>query len=314
MSAPTALRRSRLAAPPHAAWPLVAHSRFIADYLGAQWPDAALDTGTTLHGHDRDGAALTLQVRVAEPPTGLTLILRGSTGVQALHLALAAREAGSQLTITHEAVADGDAAVADDRSDMGNGASAAREDDADAPTASVDAALIALLSAPLPAALRSASVTDAAALSAAQAFLADTAHAIEALLDRMAATQGYAQPGPTAFSLAAHVWHLADVEQWGWSQRLPRALAEQAPVLAGVDGDRLAIERRYQQRPWRGAARRFIRLRRQSLQALARFDTTMLARPLHFGGARITAGDLLAAMVAHDHEHRGEMAALWPPA
>ena len=29
-------------------------------------------------------------------------------------------------------------------------------------------------------------------------------------------------------------------------------------VLPGVDGDRLALERRYAQRPWRGAARRFV--------------------------------------------------------
>jgi hypothetical protein len=290
MNSPTAVRRSRLAAAPALAWPHVAHSRFIAAYCGAQWPDAALDHATVLHGRDRDGHALTLQVAAAEPPAGLSLILRGSTGAHALHLALAACEGGSRLTITHEPLA-------------GDGPAQAPAD-----------TLAALLAAPLPSALRVAAVADAEALAAAQAYLAGTAHAVDALRVAMAPSQGYAQPARGGFSLAAQVWHLADVEEFGWSQRLRRMLAEHEPVLEGVDGDRLAVERRYQQRPWRGAALRFVRLRRVSLQVLARFDAAVLARPLQFGGTRINAGELLAAMLAHDHEHRLEMAALWPPA
>ena len=290
MNAPTAVRCSRLAAPPATAWAHVAHGRFLADYLGAQLPAVALDRGTLLHGQDRDGNALTLQVDALAAPAGLTLILRGSTGAQALHLALAACEGGSRLTITHEALAEDDGAA---------------HHTADA--------LSLLLAAPLPAVLHGPVVSDAPTLAAAHAYLADSARAIALLRAAMAPDQGYHQPAPDRFSLAAHVWHLADVEEFGWSQRLPRALAEQEPVLAGVDGDRLAIERRYQQRPWRAAALRFTRLRQLSLRSLARFDAAALARPLHFGGSRISAGQLLAAMLAHDHEHRLEMAALWPP-
>ena len=290
MTAPTAVRRSHLAAPPAAAWPHIAHGRFLADYLGAQLPAVALKGAMLLHGHDRDGSAFTLQVDALAAPAGLTLILRGSTGAQALHLALAACEGGSRLTITHEALAD-DHGAADDAAH----------------------ALVRLLAAPLPAALHGAAVSDAQALAAAQAYLADSARAITLLRTAMAPHQGYDQPALDRFSLAAQVWHLADVEEFGWSLRLQRALVEHEPVLAGVDGDRLAIERRYQQRPWRGAAQRFVRLRQRSLQALAAFDAAVLARPLHFGGTRSSAGELLAAMVAHDHEHRLEMAALWPP-
>lgn len=290
MTTPTAVRRSHLDAPPAVVWPLVAHGRFLADYLGAQLPAAPLDAATVLHGSDHDGRALTVQVGAFAPPAGLTLILRGSTGAQALHLVLAACDGGSRLTITHEALAD-------------NHHTAGRAADA----------LSLLLAAPLPAAGSGPAVSDAPALAAAQAYLADSARAITMLRAAMAPDQGYHQPAPDRFSLAAHVWHLADVEEFGWSQRLPRALTEQEPVLAGVDGDRLAIERRYQQRPWRAAALRFTRLRKRSLQALARFDAAALARPLHFGGSRISAGQLLAAMLAHDHEHRLEMAALWPP-
>lgn len=290
MTAPTAVRRSRLAAPPARAWPHVAHGRFLADYLGAQVPALALDSGALLHGHDRDGQPLTLQVDALAPPAGLTLILRGSTGTQRLHLALAACEGGSQLTITHEALAD-------DRN------ATARPHDP----------LAALLAAPLPAALRGPAISDPQALATAQAYLANSARAVTLLRAAMAPGEGYRQPAPDRFSLAAHLWHLADVEEFGWSVRLPRALLEHEPVLAGVDGDRLAIERRYQQRPWRGAALRFMRLRQRSLQTLAHFDAAALARPLQFGGARISAGQLIAAMLAHDHEHRLEMATLWPP-
>ena len=299
MNSPTAVRRSRLAAAPALAWPHVAHSRFIGAYLGAQWPDAMLDHGTTLlHGCDRDGHALTLQVAAADPPAGLSLILRGSTGTQALHLALADCEGGSRLTITHEPVADDDAPL---------------RLDTDTSTSTSPDTPAALLAAPLPAVLRVAAVADAAALAAAQAYLAGTARAVDALRRAMAPAQGYDLPVGGGFSLAAHVWHLADLEAFGWSQRLTRVLADHEPVLDGVDGDRLAVERRYQQRPWRGAARRFVRLRRASLQALARFDAAVLARPLQFSGTRISAGGLLAAMLAHDHEHRLAMAALWPP-
>jgi hypothetical protein len=290
MTAPTAVRRSRLAAPPAAAWPHIAHGRFLADYLRAQLPAQALEQDTLLHGRDSDGHALTVKVDALAAPAGLTLILRGSTGTQRLHLALAACEGGSQLTITHEALSE------EDRG----------------PDHPIDP-LAALLAAPLPAALRGPAVGDPQALAAAQVYLSDSARAVTLLRAAMAADQGYRQPAPDRFSLAAHLWHLADVEEFGWSIRLPRALAEHEPVLAGVDGDRLAVERRYQQRPWRGAAQRFTRLRQRSLQTLARFDATALARPLQFGGARISAGQLIAAMLAHDHEHRLEMAALWPP-
>lgn len=290
MTAPSAVRQSHLTVPPAAAWPHVAHGRFLADYLGAQLPAVALAPAALLHGQDRAGSPITLQVHAFSAPTGLTLILRGSTGSQVLHLTLAASEGGCRLTITHEPLTA----------------------ELDAADGAADA-LARLFAAPLPAALRGTRVGDTAALAAAHAYLADSARAITLLRAAMAPDQGYHQPAPDRFSLAAHVWHLADVEEFGWSLRLPRALQEHEPVLAGVDGDRLAIERRYQQRPWRAAAQRFVRLRGRSLQALARFDAASLARPLHFGGARISAGQLLAAMLAHDHEHRLEMAALWPP-
>lgn len=170
------------------------------------------------------------------------------------------------------------------------------------------------LAAALPAGLQAGLPCDAAALQAATAYLAGTADLVARLRLAMAPRQGYAQPAGGGFSLVQHLWHLADVEQHGWSQRFLLLRSAARPVLPGVDGDRLAVEGRYQQRPWRAAAARFIRLRRHSLAALQRCDLAVLRRPVLFGGQPAIGADVLAAMLAHDHEHRAEMAALWPPA
>jgi len=168
--------------------------------------------------------------------------------------------------------------------------------------------IAALLAAAAPTPSRVATLQ---ALSEARAYLAGTADAVRALAAALPATAGYALPAGGGFSLGAQLWHLADIEELGWVPRFERVLAETRPRLPGVDGDRLAVERRYQERPWRGAARRFVAQRGRSLRALGRLDAAMLALPLVFAGRASTAGDLLAAMLAHDHEHRLEMAALW---
>lgn len=162
--------------------------------------------------------------------------------------------------------------------------------------------------------LAGTAITDAAALQAARAWLGGTADAVRRLIDALPAGGGYERPAAGGFSIAEHLWHLADIEALGWAPRFERLLAEKKPRLPGVDGDRLAVERDYQHQPWRGAARRFIAQRRRTLRALGRFDAEALQRPALFAGRSTTAGDVLAAMVAHDHEHRGEIAALLPTA
>ena len=153
-----------------------------------------------------------------------------------------------------------------------------------------------------------------AARQSALHYLTESASLVAELRQVMADDQGYAQPQDSGFSLVQHLWHLADVEQQGWALRFDRLLREAEPVLPGVDGDRLARERRYLQRPWRAAARRFEAQRRRTLQALQRCDAAVLRRPVHFSGQPATGAEMLAAMLAHDQEHRSQMAALWPPA
>ena len=175
-------------------------------------------------------------------------------------------------------------------------------------------AVLAALQAPGGTGLDGTRIGSDAALAAALQFLAGSADAARCLLDALGALPAAAattRPAAGGFSLTEHLWHLADIEELGWRPRAERLLHDHRPRLPGVDGDRLAIAQRYQERPWRGAARRFIAQRRRTLRTLAAFDTATLARPALFAGQRCTAGDVLAAMVAHDREHRDEMARLW---
>lgn len=161
------------------------------------------------------------------------------------------------------------------------------------------------------AALAGARVADADALAQAGTYLAGSADAMQRLIEHLPAAGGYTRPAGGGFSLAEQIWHLADLDEFGWVPRLQRLLGEPRPRLPGVDGDRLAVERRYQQRPWRGAARRFIAQRRRALRCLGHFDLEVLRRPAVFAGRATTAGAVLAAMVAHDREHRLAIASLW---
>lgn len=281
---------SSLPASPAAAWVRVCDSAFLGRYLGAWLPAQPLAVGARLDGLDPEGRPLSLTILGADPPTSLWLAVRGHDGPSQLHLSLAPSARGCRLTVLHEAAVPSSAPLAD-----------------------ADDAIARLLYTPLPPALRAGRVADAdaAALAAAERHLAGTAEAVQALRVAMAPQQGYERPAEGRFSLAEHLWHLADVETFGWVHRFARLRDETEPVLPGVDGDRLAVERRYQQRPWRGAARRFVAERRRTLAVLSTLPIDALARPVVFSGQASDGADVLAAMLAHDQEHRLEMADLW---
>jgi uncharacterized damage-inducible protein DinB len=286
MTAPAAASSTRLAATPESVWAQVSHTAFVAGWLGAQLPAATWCAGQQLVGHDAAGQPLTLWATDVTPPASLSLQVRGVAGSSSLCLSIAACAGGSRLTVLQGPAATGPA----------------NPDD-----------LAQRLAQPLPALLQAGACNSALALHAAIAYLADSAALVAQLRQAMPAHAGYTQPAGGGFSLVQHLWHLADVEQFGWARRFARLLNEVAPVLPGVDGDALAIERRYQQRPWRAAARRFVAQRRCTLTALKRCDADVLGRPVHFSGQASTGAEMLAALLAHDHEHRTEMAALWPP-
>jgi len=297
-AAPTQVLSSRLPATPEQVWARVQHSGFIGDYLGARLPPVALLAGSQLEGTGRDGLPMTITVVEALAPFSLWLRLAAGHTHSGLRVSIAPCAEGSRLTLVHEA-----APTRSQPQPQAQAQAQAQAQNLARRLASSPPAVDGLATA----------LADAAALAAARSYLADTATLVDELRHTMAPRQGYQLPAAGGFSLVQHLWHLADVEQFGWAQRFTRLLIEDQPVLPGVDGDRLAIERRYQLRPWRAAAARFSRQRRCTLAALARCDAATLQRAVHFSGQRTTGAEMLAALLAHDHEHRGEMAALWPP-
>lgn len=293
---PLQVLSTRLALPAAALWARLVQGPLIAQYLGVPQAEAGLAAALAagpaqaraVEAVDPQGRPLRVTLTEAHPPCSLSLRLQADGQDQLLCWTVEALGPGSRLTVRHEPPGP-------------------RAEAADPAAANEPAGLLKL---PPAAVLQAGRIGDVQSLALARDYLAGTAAAVQALLATLGPRQGYHKPAPDRFSLAEHLWHLADIESLGWRPRFERVLAEPMPQLAGVDGDRLAIEQRYQQRPWRGAARRFVAERRRSLALLARFDASTLARPLVFAGRAGDAGSLLAAMLAHDHEHRLEMAVL----
>ena len=59
---------------------------------------------------------------------------------------------------------------------------------------------------------------------------------------------GVTQPADGGFSFVENVWHLADLEREAYGVRIQRIVSEDEPMLSNFDGDRIARERRYQDR------------------------------------------------------------------
>jgi len=111
-----------------------------------------------------------------------------------------------------------------------------------------------------------------------------------------------------AFSLTEHVWHLHDLEIEAYGERLRRTLAEDAPRLPDFEGDRLAAQRAYQDKPIAPALRALVGARRLHVTRLRRLGEAALGRIADLDGV----GPLpLAALIirwrSHDMGHRLEM-------
>ena len=116
-------------------------------------------------------------------------------------------------------------------------------------------------------------------------------------------------PGGT-FSLTEQACHLRDLEREGYLVRVRRMLAEEAPTLAGFDGDAVARERDYPAQDARQAARDFSVARAELVALLRSVDGPSARRTAMFGGQRITLAGLVEMIEEHDRGHRDEIAAL----
>jgi hypothetical protein len=140
-----------------------------------------------------------------------------------------------------------------------------------------------------------------------------TLESTPALLARAAAalspSESRRRPGADCFSFVENVWHLADLEREGFGLRIRRILAEENPALANFDGDRLARERKYQDKDVDRALALFARARAQNLEALRRLRRSDWKRSgSQEGVGRITLADIPRLMAEHDRSHGADVA------
>ncbi|MCA1828505.1 MAG: DinB family protein [Myxococcales bacterium] len=139
--------------------------------------------------------------------------------------------------------------------------------------------------------------------------LASLATWLPALLERVPeSTLRERREGCGAFSILEHVWHLHDIDALGYLVRIRRTLAGGSPSLPDLDGDRLAKERRYQERALAPALRAVLRRRRAVIARLRKLKDADFARTATLEGAGLlTLGEILARWRTHDLGHRVEM-------
>ena len=116
------------------------------------------------------------------------------------------------------------------------------------------------------------------------------------------------RPAAGGFSLIEHACHLRDYEAEGIQLRIARILNEDGPVLADFPGDRLAIERKYNEQAFSDALRGFERERLETRRLLLGLSDMALERQADFGSeGRVTLRRMIAIFAEHDATHRREL-------
>jgi len=120
-----------------------------------------------------------------------------------------------------------------------------------------------------------------------------------------------AVPGPNgSFSPVEQVWHLADLENMGFAERIRRLRAEDHPLLPDFAGDVVARERNYKSLSLLEGIEEFRRARQRNLAALQSLSTEEWTRDGEQEGyGHISLCDLPSMMVQHDESHREEIVA-----
>jgi hypothetical protein len=111
------------------------------------------------------------------------------------------------------------------------------------------------------------------------------------------------------FSIRENVLHLRDIEVLGYEKRLRLILTEDYPVLADIDGAKLAVERNYNAQPIGPALDDLKRSRATSMQRLRGTSIHDLNRKAEMqGSGPIDVQRLLELWVEHDRGHLADLA------
>jgi hypothetical protein len=126
---------------------------------------------------------------------------------------------------------------------------------------------------------------------------------LRALLMSLSESALRTAPPAGGFAPIEDAWHLRDIEVEGHFPRIRRILAEDSPVLAPIDGDRIAVERRYLERELGAALDEFAQYREASLDVLGALSETAWSRRAIFQERSVSLRELVVAMAEHDESH-----------
>jgi DinB superfamily len=132
---------------------------------------------------------------------------------------------------------------------------------------------------------------------------------LRALLTSLSEHALRATPAAGGFAPIEDAWHLRDLEVEGHLPRIRRILAEERPVLTPIDGDQLALERRYLERELGAALDEFAQFREASLGVLGALNDAAWSRRALFEERSISLHELVVAMAEHDESHLNELTA-----
>lgn len=119
------------------------------------------------------------------------------------------------------------------------------------------------------------------------------------------------KPGPEdSFSPVEHVWHLADLEEMGFAERIHRLRTESNPQLPDFAGDVVARARNYRALSLSEGIEAFRRARERNLAVLNSLGYEEWSRRGEQEGVGpVSLCDLPSMMAEHDGSHRREVEA-----
>nr|AIA13471.1 DinB superfamily [uncultured bacterium] len=140
--------------------------------------------------------------------------------------------------------------------------------------------------------------------------LSGNASVFEGLTRQVSDEQARWKPSPDKWSILEVVNHLDDEERDDFRFRLDSVLRDPEKSWPPIDPPGWAVARRYNERELNESLERFLVERRKSVEWLKELTEPRLENTYAHPQGDITAGDLLASWVAHDHLHIRQIARL----
>jgi hypothetical protein len=142
-------------------------------------------------------------------------------------------------------------------------------------------------------------------------FLAELAampNFLESAFADLTPTQRATNGADGSFSPIEHVWHLADLEQQGFAERIRRLQQDAFPQLPDFEGARIAGEGNYKSRSWSEGIEAFRQTHNANLALLRGLSKEQwLRRGTQEGVGPVAMCDMPSLMAEHDDAHRGEI-------